>query len=82
MRKYELKIKDLNGVWHTADLGNDLPAMNYQVNDIAELKNSQADYSQQLKLPRSAVNRKIFGYSDIFESVTDVPFRRLDCRLF
>lgn len=82
MRKYELKIKDLNGVWHTADLGNDLPAMNYQVNDIAELKNSQADYSRQLKLPKSAVNRKIFGYSDIFESVTNVPFRRLDCRLF
>lgn len=82
MRNYELKIKDLNGVWHTADLGNDLPAMNYQVNDIAELKDRQADYSQQLKLPKSAVNRKIFGYSDIIEVVTEAPYRRFDCRLF
>lgn len=82
MKKYELKIKDLRGVWHTAYLGNDVPAMNYQVNDIAELTDRQADYSQQLKLPKSAKNRNIFGQIDIFGIVSDIPYKRLDCRLF
>lgn len=82
MREYELKIKDLKGVWHTADLGRDLPAMNYQVNDIAELKDRQADYSQRLKLPLSATNKRIFGYSNVFDVIDLTAYRRLDCRLY
>lgn len=82
MKNYELKIKDLSGVWHTADLGDDVPAMNYQVNDIVELKDRQADYSQALKLPLSQNNKKIFGYSNIFNVQTEVPYKRLDCRLY
>ena len=54
---YELKVKDTTGVWHNLDLiPGEEPAMTYQVNDIAELKDRQADYSQKLNLPKTSTN--------------------------
>lgn len=81
---YELWIQD-NDVWakwHLADLGNDMPAMNFQANDIAELKNRQADYSQAIKLPISKNNAVMFGFSNEFDVYTDFPYQRHNCRLY
>jgi len=68
--------------WRLADLGDDKPAMNYQANNIAELKDRQANYSQALKLPPTKNNCLIFGYSDSFDVVTQIPYKKFDCRLF
>jgi hypothetical protein len=82
MADYKLYIEDLAGTWRIADLGNEKPAMNYQVNNLAELKDRQADYSQSLKLPITPTNCEIFGYSNEFDVVSEVPYRKLNCRLF
>ena len=80
---YELKIKDRQGVWHSADLLSDeVPTMNYQVNSLAELKDRQASYSQALKLPKTAKNVSIIERADVFEVDTDLPYTALECRLF
>lgn len=81
MENYKLYIEDLGGTWHIADLGNEKPAMNYQVNNLAELKDRQADYSQALKMPFTQINCRIFGYANEFDVVTDIPYRKLNCRL-
>jgi len=82
MNNYRLYIQDISGIWHIADMGDDKPAMNYQVNNIAELKDRQCDYSQNLKLPPTPINCGIFGYSDQLDVITSVPYRKLNCRLF
>lgn len=80
---YELKIKDRLGIWHSADLlEEEIPAMNYQINNLAELKDRQASYSQALKLPKTKKNVGIFERADIFEATTNLPYDRLECRLF
>ncbi len=82
MNNYKLYIQDLSGAWHLANMGDDKPAMNYQVNNIAELKDRQVDYSQSLKLPTTPNNCKIFGYSNEFDVESSIPYRKLNCRLF
>lgn len=80
---YELKIKDRAGIWHSADLLTDeAPNMNYQVNNLAELKDRQASYSQALKLPKTSKNVSIIERADIFEVNTNLPYTALECRLF
>ena len=79
---YELKIKDRLGIWHSADLlEEETPAMNYQINNLAELKDRQASYSQALKLPKTKKNVGIFERADIFETTTNLPYNNLECRL-
>lgn len=68
--------------WSLADLGDDKPAMNYQANNIAELKDRQANYSQALKLPMTKNNCLIFAHSDSFDVVTQIPYKKFECRLF
>jgi hypothetical protein len=80
---YELKVKDKGGVWHNLDLTpNEEPAMTYQVNDIAELKDRQADYSQKIRLPKTALNAEVLERVDIFEASPPTPYVLLECRLF
>jgi len=79
---YQLYVEDLNGIWKIADMGDDKPAMNYQANNIAELKDRQANYSQALKLPPTKKNCLIFGMSEQFDVVTVFPYQKHNCRLF
>jgi len=79
---YKLYIEDLNGVWKMADMGDDKPAMNYQANNIAELKDRQANYSQALKLPMTKNNCQILSNTDSFDVVTSIPYKNIKCRLF
>jgi hypothetical protein len=48
-----------------ADLppGNPI-AVTFQVNDLSELTDRQSTYSQAIKLPKTATNRRIFDYAD------------------
>lgn len=79
---YELKIKDSNGIWQTVDLDNETIAINYQVNNVAELKDRQANYSQEIKLPKSKKNISILEFCNVFESDTSLPYKSLECRLY
>lgn len=79
---YKLLIEDKNGVWKIVDLGDDKPRINYQANNIAELKDRQVNYSQALKLPPTKNNCALFGFSDSFDVVTDFPYKKHNCRLF
>lgn len=79
---YELRIKDSQGQWQLADLGDYLPAMVYQANNIAELRYKYANYSMKISLPKTPNNCRIFDHVNEFDVVTDVPFKKLDCRLY
>lgn len=80
---YKLIVKH-NNTWTNVDLGTDAPAMTYQANDLAELKDRQADYSQALKLPLTTNNIKIFDFSNDLTSVPSngAPYKKLECRLY
>jgi len=69
-------------IWSQLDLGQDEPAMTYQANDIAELKDRQADYSQELALPLTAHNLSVLGLPDHIDSQTDFPYKTVECRLY
>lgn len=79
---YELLIQDKEGVWRTADLGNEKPAMNYQVNNLAELKDLNSNYSRNIKIPITKNNCLIFGFSNLIDAVSIFPYRKHNCRLF
>lgn len=79
---YKLYIKDSAETWQLLDMGNEKPAMNYQVNNITELKDMQTDYSQALVLPYSPNNCRHFGFSNEFDIDSSVPYMKFECRLF
>ena len=53
---YELLMKGIDGEVWSLDLPLDAPAMNYQINNLAELKDRNASYSQRISLPRTTHN--------------------------
>ena len=80
---YELIVRDSQLRWHNLDLlPGEEPAMNYQVNDIAELKDRQANYSQNIKLPKSPKNVRVLEALNVFEANTLLPYRTIQCRLY
>lgn len=79
---YKLIVKDGNGNWNPLDLGDEAPAMVYQVNDIAELKNRNADGSQAIRLPKTDSNIRAFGFASVSDAVSSAPYKRHECRLF
>ncbi|MDR1198817.1 MAG: acetyl-CoA carboxylase biotin carboxyl carrier protein subunit [Prevotellaceae bacterium] len=68
--------------WREADIGKDTIALTYAVNNIAELKSRQANRSNSVKLPRTHSNDLIFGVPSEPSSLTQNPYRYMDCRLF
>lgn len=77
MNTYILKVK-VGSTWHDIDFGNDMPAISFQANNLAELQNRQGTYSQSLKLPKTANNKNVLGIS----SETTIPYTKLECRLW
>ena len=78
--KYELLIQNASGAWVGLDM-NESPAMNYQINNLAELKDRQMSYSQNIKLPITPDNCRALGFVDIFEVDTSIPYEPRPCRL-
>lgn len=79
---YELLVKGIDGEVWSLDLPLDAPAMNYQINNLAELKDRNASYSQRISLPRTTHNEQAFQFSSVIGLGSDVPYRRFPCQLF
>ncbi|MDR1544951.1 MAG: hypothetical protein LBS50_11240 [Prevotellaceae bacterium] len=79
---YKLIVKDSQDEWLTVDLGDDKPAMNFEANNIGDLKNRRATYSQKLTLPLTDNNCRIFGMVHLFDILSDIPYRTHECRLY
>ena len=79
---YELLMKGIDGEVWSLDLPLDAPAMNYQINNLAELKDRNASYSQRISLPRTTHNEQAFQFSFVVGSGSDVPYMKFPCQLF
>ena len=79
---YELLMKGIDGEVRSLDLPLDAPAMNYQINNLAELKDRNASYSQRISLPRTTHNEQAFQFSFGVDSGSHVPYMRFPCQLF
>lgn len=79
---YELLMKGIDGEVWSLDLPLDAPAMNYQINNLAELKDRNASYSQRISLPRTTHNEQAFQFSFVIGSGSPVPYMKFPCQLF
>lgn len=79
---YELLMKGIDGEVWSLDLPLDAPAMNYQINNLAELKDRNASYSQRISLPRTTYNEQAFQFSFVIGSGSYVPYMKFPCQLF
>jgi hypothetical protein len=79
---YELLMRGIDGKVWSLDLPLDAPAMNYQINNLAELKDRNASYSQRISLPRTTHNEQAFQFSFVIGSGSYVPYMKFPCQLF
>lgn len=79
---YELLMKGIDSEVWSLDLPLDAPAMNYQINNLAELKDRNASYSQRINLPRTTHNEQAFRFSFVVGSGSYVPYMKFPCQLF
>ena len=79
---YELLMKGIDGEVWSLDLPLDAPAMNYQINSLAELKDRNASYSQRIGLPRTTHNEQAFQFSFEVGSGSGAPYMKFPCQLF
>lgn len=79
---YELLMKGIDGEVWSLDLPLDAPAMNYQINNLTELKDRNASYSQRISLPRTTHNEQAFQFSFVVGSGSYVPYMKFPCQLF
>jgi hypothetical protein len=79
---YELLMKGIDAEVWSLDLPLDAPAMNYQINNLAELKDRNASYSQRISLPRTTHNEQAFQFSFVVGSGSYGPYMKFPCQLF
>lgn len=75
-------MRGIDGEVWSLDLPLDAPAMNYQINNLAELKDRNASYSQRISLPRTTHNEQAFRFSFVIGLGSDVPYMKFPCQLF
>ena len=80
--RYKLQLIENNIAIGYLDLGGDAPAMNYQINNINELKDRQAAYSLNISLPHSDNNARLLGHSDIINVLSNAPYKYHNCVLY
>ncbi len=80
--RLEIIIQDLASNWVALDTFGDVPALNFQALDIAELTDRRASYSQAIELPMTDTNVRAFGYANIFEAQSTLPYRRRACYVY
>ena len=69
--------------WERIDMGGEKPALTLQNNDLAELKDRQAEYTQELIFPLTGQEPyESFGMPNLSDADTDSPYRFWECRLF
>ncbi len=74
-------LYDAGTGYEDLDLGDEAPAMNYQIGNLNELKDRQAAYSQRIKLPKTAKNMRTLGFLDSFAVVADAAYTPRRCKL-
>lgn len=80
---YRLLIKPYGSdIFEVADLSKINPAMTFEMNDIGNAEDAQANYSQRITLPMTATNRRIFGNIDSNFVRSKMPYKTLEARLF
>lgn len=77
---YRLRY-DAGAGYTDLDLGDEQPAMNYQINNLNELKDRQAAFSQAIKLPKTPHNLRTFGFIDSFDTVANAAYNPGRCQL-
>lgn len=75
-------MRGIDGEVWSLDLPLEAPAMNYQANNLAELKDRNASYSQRISLPRTTHNEQAFQFSFVIGSGSYVPYMKFPCQLF
>lgn len=63
------------------DLGDEVPAMTYHINQLNELKDRNASYSQSIDLPKTRNNLRILGFPDCYDVVSPAAFDPQPCEL-
>lgn len=63
------------------DLGDEVPAMTYQINQLNELKDRNASYSQSIDLPKTRNNLRILGFPDCYDVVSPAAYDPQPCEL-
>jgi hypothetical protein len=61
--------------------GNDIIALDYSVAKIGEMDKRSGSRSNEIKLPKTAINRAIFENPDDVDSISKIPYRRLKARV-
>lgn len=77
---YKLRYYTPTG-YEDLDLGDEVPAMTYQINQLNELKDRNASYSQSIDLPKTRNNLRILGFPDCYDVVTPAAFDPQPCEL-
>lgn len=77
----ELIIEKTEGAsdWVHLDLGGEVPAMVFQINDLNDLKDRQTSYSQALALPITPNNCRVFGFANDFQARSASPYTTHRC---
>lgn len=73
-RELIIEKTDGAGDWMRLDLGEEVPAMVFQVNDFNDLKDRQTSYSQALELPITPNNCRVFGFANEFDAQSSTPY--------
>lgn len=63
------------------DLGDEVPAMTYQINQLNELQDRNASYSQSIDLPKTRNNLRILGFPDCYDVVSPAAYDPQPCEL-
>ena len=74
-------LYDAGNGYEDLDLGDEVPAMNYQIASLNELKDRRAAYSQRIKLPKTAKNMRLLGFLDSFAVFADAAYTPRRCKL-
>ena len=74
-------LYDAGNGYEDLDLGDEVPAMNYQIASLNELKDRRAAYSQAIKLPKTPKNMRLLGFLDSFAVVADAAYTPRRCKL-
>jgi hypothetical protein len=78
----DLQVKNKQGEWISLDLTTlDVP-INLQVNQIAELKDRQAGYSQSIKLPMTRKNLEVLNLPNRIDAVGGMQYEIVECLMY
>lgn len=71
----------VNNGWSELDLDT-TPAINYQANTLTDIQDRQATYSQQISLPMTSNNLRLFDFVGLEYSLSEAPYSLFPCRYY